>query len=268
MISIGENSFWTRSQLRAIGMETGDAVMLHAGMRAVGPVLDDPDTLIGAVLDAIGAEGTLLTYVDWNAQYPDAVDAEGRVPESLKSGIPPFDPRSSRACRDHGVIAEFIRTWPGAFRSGNPGASCAAIGAKAEWFTAEHPLDYGYGERSPFARLVEARGKVLMVGAPLDTMSILHHAEHLARIPGKRIRRLETPLLIDGRVEWRMIEEFDTSDPVVEGLAPDYFATIVAEFLRTGQGRRGRIGDADSVIVPAADIVKFGVDWLELSAGR
>jgi aminoglycoside 3-N-acetyltransferase len=40
---------------------------------------------------------------------------------------------------------------------------------------------------------VAARGKVLMVGAPPDTMTLLHHAEHLARIPGKRIRRYEVP---------------------------------------------------------------------------
>jgi aminoglycoside 3-N-acetyltransferase len=59
--------------------------------------------------------------------------------------------------------------------------------------TADHPLDYGYGEAWPLAKLVAARGKVLMVGAPPDTMTLLHHAEHLARIPGKRIRRYEVP---------------------------------------------------------------------------
>ncbi len=83
-----------------------------------------------------------------------------------------------------GILAEFIRTTPGARRSGNPGASVAAIGAQAEWLTADHPLDYGYGPGSPLAKLVEAGGKVLMAGAPPDTMTLLHHAEHLARIPG------------------------------------------------------------------------------------
>jgi aminoglycoside 3-N-acetyltransferase len=132
--------------------------------------------------------------------------------------------------------------------------------------TADHPLDYGYGEGSPLAKLIEARGKVLMVGAPLDTMTLLHHAEHLARIPGKRTIRYELPLLVDGALEWRMTEEFDTSAPVVDGLADDYFATIVREFLTTGAGAEGPIGAALGVLVDAAAITAFAVAWLERQA--
>jgi len=267
MITLANQRYWTRqllkSHLQAIGLTAGDAVMVHAALRSVGPMIDGPDTLIDAILDVIGQDGTLLSYVDWNPQYEDAVDSEGRVPEELKPDIPPFDPERSRASRSYGAFAEFVRTTPGALRSGNPGASFAAIGNKAAWFTESHPLDYGYGAGSPFARLVEVKGKVLMAGAPFDTMSILHHAEHLAQIPGKRIRRIEVPLLIDGKTEWRMIEEFDTADPIVEGLDENYFATIVEEFLANGHGNTGTIGSASSILVPAADIVPFAVQWLE-----
>ena len=38
--------------------------------------------------------------------------------------------------RMNGIIAEFVRTMPGARRSGNPGASVAAIGKLADWITA------------------------------------------------------------------------------------------------------------------------------------
>ncbi|WP_219417977.1 AAC(3) family N-acetyltransferase [Pseudonocardia nigra] len=40
-------------------------------------------------------------------------------------------------------------------RSANPGASFAALGARAEWFSAGRPLDYGYGPGSPLAKLVD-----------------------------------------------------------------------------------------------------------------
>lgn len=139
----------------------------------------------------------------------------------------------------------------------------AALGARADRFTADHPLDYGYGPGSPLARLVEADGKVLMVGAPLDTMTLLHHAEHLARLAGKRVRRTEVPLAAPDGVRWRMIEEFETSIPVVGGLADDYFASIVTDYLDSGRGRRGLVGQAPSVLVDAADICRFAVDWLE-----
>jgi aminoglycoside 3-N-acetyltransferase len=264
-------SFVTRASLAAdlsrLGLAPGDAVMVHAAVSKVGRLIDGPDTIIAALCDAVGPAGTVLAYADWEARYEDLLDDEGRVPPEWREHIPPFDPQRSRAIRDNGVLPEFLRTTPGALRSGNPGASLVALGAKAEWFTADHPLDYGYGAGSPLAKLVEAGGKVLMLGAPLDTLTLLHHAEHLADIPGKRIRRLEVPLATPTGAQWRMIEEFDTSDPIVAGLDDDYFAGIVTEFLAAGEGRQGLIGAARSVLVEAAAITAFGVDWLESRFG-
>lgn len=144
----------------------------------------------------------------------------------------------------------------------------AAVGARADWITADHPLDYGYGEGSPLAKLVAVEGTVLLVGAPLDTMTLLHHAEHLARIPDKRVIRYEVPFATGGGgVDWRMVEEFDTSDPVVAGLDEDHFAMIVTAFLAAGHGAQGLVGAAPSVLVDAAAITRFAVGWLESHAG-
>jgi aminoglycoside 3-N-acetyltransferase len=267
MILLGDTYYWTRQLLsrhiRALGVRQGDAVMVHAGMRSVGPLVNGPDTLIDALLDVVGPNGTLLCYVNWEQQYEDALDENGHLPDSLKPDIPPFDPARSRASRDHGAFAEFVRTTPGAERSQNPGASIVAIGKQATWFTADHPLDYGYGPGSPFAKLVAAAGQILLIGAPFDTISLLHHAEHLAQVPGKHIRRMEVPLLLNGQVVWRMIEEFDTVDPVVHGLDADYFGTIAEDFLATRRGQRGVIGNAASILLPAADLIDFAVRWLE-----
>lgn len=97
-------------------------------------------------------------------------------------------------------------------------------------------------------------------------MTLLHHAEHLARIPGKRIKRVEVPLATPNGTEWRFVEEFDTSTPVMEALPDDYFAGIVHEYLEGGHGRIGRVGQADAVLVRAAGITAFAVDWLEARA--
>jgi len=250
------------ADLAAFGLAAGDTVMAHAALRKLGPIIGGPDSLIGAIRDVIGAEGTLLVYTDWG--NADGVRRlRGAVPDGIKPDVPPFDPQTSRATRDNGAFVELVRTTPGALRSGNPGASCAALGAQAEWLTAEHPLDYGYGEKTPFAKLVEAGGKVAMLGAPLDTMTLLHHAEAMADIPNKRIVRREEPILDDGKVVWRWFEEFNTSHPVVAGLDEDYFADVVEAFLATGRGNRGRIGKAEAVLVPADGIVPFAIDWLE-----
>ena len=252
---------WTRQALAghaaAMGLVPGDAVLVHAGLRSVGPVLGGPDTLIDALGDAVGSAGTILAYCDWNYDDRDLPDP------ALRPQVPPFDPARSRATRDNGAFPELLRTTPGAWRSGNPGASCAALGGRADWFTRDHALDYGYGPQSPLGKLVAADGKTLLVGAPLDTMTLLHHAEHLADIAGKRVRRFQSPIQVDGQVLWRDFEEFDTGVPVVAGLEDDYFEAVVEDFLATGQGRRGLIGYAPSVLVPAAAIVAFAVDWLQ-----
>ena len=252
---------WTRQalgqQLSALGLHTDDAVLVPAGLRSVGPILGGPDALVGALLDAVGPQGTVLGYCDWNYDDRDFPD------QSMRAHVPPFDPLRSRATRDNGAFPELLRTTPGARRSASPGASCAALGGRAEWFTADHALDYGYGVQSPFGKLVAARGKTLLLGAPLDTMTLLHHAEHLADIAHKRLRRYEAPILVDGHTVWRQFEEFDTGDPVIDGLADDYFEEIVEDFLATGQGRRGLVGHAPSVLVEAAPMVAFGVHWLE-----
>jgi aminoglycoside 3-N-acetyltransferase len=259
--------FRTRADLRAdlerLGLRPGDAVLAHGALSRVGRLLNGPDALIGALLDAVSPGGTVLAYTDWDARYDELTGPDGRVPDEWRAHVPPFDAAASRAARDNGVLPEFLRTTPGALRSGSPGASVAAIGARADWFTADHPLDYGYGPGSPLAKLVEAGGRVVMVGAPLDTMTLLHHAEHLADLPGKRVIRYEVPLATPHGVEWRWVEEFDTSDPVVEGFADDYFARIVEDFLATGQGVRGRVGAADSVLVDAAAMCTFAVAWME-----
>ena len=225
-------------------------------------MLGGPDVMIAALQDAVGPDGTILGYCDWNYDDRDLVDA------TLRPHVPPFDPASSRATRDNGAFPELLRTTPGARRSGNPGASFAALGGRADWFTADHAMDYGYGPQSPLGKLVAAGGKTLLLGAPLDTMTLLHHAEHLADIEGKRIRRFQSPILIDGETVWRQFEEFDTGDPVVEGLADDYFEEIIEDFLATGQGRRGLVGHAPSVLVEAPAIVAFAVQWLERRVKR
>ncbi|NNG05195.1 MAG: aminoglycoside 3-N-acetyltransferase [Inquilinus sp.] len=258
------------ADLRRLGLGPGDMVMVHAAVSRVGRLLNGPDALIGALLDATAPGGTVLAYTDWDARYDELLDSDGRVPAEWRDHIPPFDAAASRAARENGVLAEFLRTWPGARRSGNPGASVAATGARADWITAHHPLNYGYGfgEGSPLEKLVAAGGKVLMIGAPLDTMTLLHHAEHLARVSNKRIRRIEIPFATASGTRWRMAEEFETAVPVAPGLDDDYFASVVGDFLATGQGEQGAVGDAPSTLVDAAAITAFAVGWLENRLGR
>ena len=248
-----------------LGVEAGDVVMVHSSMRAVGNVLGGPDVVIRSLLHVIGTAGTVLMYVDWEdaAQHLTRVDAAEPLDAQLLDELPPFDPNTSRATRAYGILPEFLRTWPGAFRSGNPDASIAAVGAKAEWLCADHPLQYGYGAGSPLAKLVEARGKVLLLGAPLDSVTLLHHSEHIARVSNKRVIHYQEPMLVNGTKTWVEIEEFDTSQPVVPEAGEDYFAEIVQGFIDSNQVQSGFVGHANSYLLNAASLHEYAVAWIE-----
>ncbi len=246
------------ADVRALGIAQGDIVMVHAGVRSIGPIVGGVNTLVQALLDAVGDDGTLAAYADWELGFePYAVDPANA------GDIPAYDKRIAKAAREYGILPETIRTWPGAVRSDNPDANVVAVGARAEWLCAEHSLWYGYGENSPYAKLVAAKATVLMLGAPLDTITLLHHAEHVARIEGKRVKRYRRKVLVDGAERWVDVEEFDTSDPIVAGMPEDFIARIADIALDRGAGRRGSIGQADAYAFDAAKLHDAGVQWLE-----
>lgn len=236
--------------------------MVHAGLRSIGPVVGRVNTVVGALLDAVGPAGTLVAYADWESGVDDWDDPR------VADAIPVFDKRTARASRDHGIFAETLRTWPGTVRSDHPDAGIVALGARAEEVCAAHPLQYGYGEGSPFAKLVALPAKIVMLGAPLDTITLLHHAEHVARMPGKRIIRYRRKLMRDGVPAWVEIEEFDTAGPVVDGLPDEFFGQIAADYLAAGNGMRGFVGRAESAVLDAPSLHRFAVGRLEAWAAQ
>ena len=108
-----------RADLERLGLAAGDAVLVHAALRKVGPIIGGPDALIDALRDTVGPDGTILGYCDWQFEEDAANDP------ALRDDVPAFDPLRSRAIRDNGAFPEFLRTTPGALRSANPGASIA-----------------------------------------------------------------------------------------------------------------------------------------------
>ena len=257
------------ADLRALGVRAGRVLMLHASVRAIGWVVGGPRVVLDALLDLLTPRGTLLMLASWEgnpyglAGWPE----ERRV--AWLAECPPFDPATSPADhREMSILAEYLRTWPSARRSDHPLASFVAVGARAAWLTGRHPWQYGNGPDSPLARLCQDGGEVLLLGAPLSSITLLHHAEHLAAIPEKRVDRYAMPILRDGRRVWVEIEEYDTTDGIADFGEEDYFAAIGCDYLAAGHGRSGLVGGAAAHLLPAADLVRFGVAWMERRARR
>lgn len=258
----------TRSQigrdLQDLGVRAGMVVMLHAAVRQIGWVVGGPEEVLHALLETLTPSGTLMMYVSWEDDTENWCDWSSERQASYLAECPPFNPLTSRAKRQWSILTEYLRTMPGAFRSANPCASMAAIGARAEWITRDHPLQYGYGPGSPLAKLCEAEGYVLLLGAPLDTVTLLHHSEHVAAIANKRTVRYKVPVLEQGECRWIEVEEFDTAESIVDGKnAEEYFPAIMNAYLSTGMGKSGLVGDARSYLFDAHDLNQFAISWLE-----
>jgi aminoglycoside 3-N-acetyltransferase len=188
--------------------------------------------------------------------------------------LPPFDPVLSEADHEMGRFAERIRTWPGARASSGHVMRMVAIGPQAEWLTRDQPWDYPQGPGSPLAKLVEAEGQVLMLGAPLETLTILHHAEALVDSPDKRLVSYRIPLRDGNEVVWKEVRDHDTSSRGAfpyERFVPagrDAFDVIGTEAVEAGFGRRGRVGEAACHLFEAAALVRFAVAWMVERFGR
>ena len=258
-------------ELRRLGLREGASVMLHTRMSSLGWVVGGSETVVRALLDVLGPDGTLMAYASWEGHVYDAGDWPPEHRAAYLAEPPVFDPATAAVDPDYGRIPERVRTWPGARHSGHPEAGVVAIGARADWLCQPHDDD-GYGARSPFARLVQARGQVLMLGAPLDTVTLLHHAEAIANVPSKRTATYRIPVARDGEVVERDYTDILTGPPgALEyerlGFEEDEFAVIAREALAAGTGVRGRVGQAECHLFAADDLTRFAVSWMEERLG-
>jgi aminoglycoside N3'-acetyltransferase len=250
------------ADLRRLGVRPGELVMAHASLRAIGPVEGGADSVLDALFEVIGPTGTVLMTLgaddDW-AWVNERPEAER---PALLAGAEPFEAGSTPADEDIGVLAEVFRTRPGTVVSDHPEGRFGASGALAPALVEEVPWDHYYGAGSPLERLVERSGRVLRLGADLDTLTLLHYAEFLVPLPTKRHVRRHRMVATPTGPELRVVETLDDSDGIVDHPGEDYFAVILREYLAAGRAIIGRVGDAGAELLDAADVVGFGVAWM------
>lgn len=150
------------SDLRAIGIQEGDCLLVHSSFKSMGHIEGGIATLVSALLHVLGETGTLIVPTFSYA--------------SVTIDNPVFDYVNTPSCV--GAIPEYVRHMPEAIRSVHPTHSCAAIGMRAKEFTCDHYLDSTpVGKNSPIYKLRLAKGKILMLGCTLSSNTIMHGVE-------------------------------------------------------------------------------------------
>jgi aminoglycoside 3-N-acetyltransferase len=149
------DDFW------AIGVEAGDALLVHSSYKSFGGVDGGPQTVIDALLEVLGDDGTLI-MPNFNFDF-----CKGE----------PWDVRSTPS--HMGIITELVRKDPRSLRVFHPIYSFAIIGKQAEFLTNDR-YKSSYGRDSLFGKLRQLDGKIMVIGLTYNnSMTFFHHVEEL-----------------------------------------------------------------------------------------
>ena len=147
--------------LQELGLNAGDIVVVHSSLSSFGSVRGGAASVVDALLEVIGPEGTLL------------------VPSHGGEAV--FDARKTPSVL--GSVTEELRRRPGAVRSLCPCMPAVALGPRAKEFVENHhKCECPYIE-SPWHLAAEAGGYVLLLGVDQDRNTTLHVAESLVGAP-------------------------------------------------------------------------------------
>ena len=240
--------------LSSLGIQLGSTVMVHSSLGEIGWTVGGPVSVVRALLDALGPEGTLVMpaespYLLDPSEWNDArVKAEWH--ETIRAALPVFDPHTTPTTM--GAIAEAFRTYPGTQRSNHPIVSVCANGPHASKITSEHSLELCEGRGTPFEELYNLNAQTLLLGVGFNRCTSLHYAESL--VPKRRTTTHRYPMNVNGERVW--IETTDMAND--DGF---HFPVVGDQFAETASIRFGTVGQADSMLFSTRELVDFAESY-------
>jgi aminoglycoside 3-N-acetyltransferase len=242
--------------LKRLGVKEGMTIIVHSSLSSLGWVCGGPVTVVQALMDVIGENGTIVMPT----QTGDNSDPEnwGNPPvpkewwDTIRENMPAYHPDYTPT-RSMGRIVEVFRTYPNVKRSNHPTYSFAAWGKNSDYILSEHSLEEGFGERSPLGKIFELDGYILLIGTGYDSNTSLHLAEH--NIPNQQRINKGSALFEDGVRVWKEYTEINYDSDVFEELGSDFelYHSIGS----------GEVGLAKCKLISQRELVDFARIWLK-----
>lgn len=136
--------------IKNLGVQKGDTLNLKISLKSIGKVEGGPNTVIEAIQEVVGKEGTLVAESFINSYHLS----------HLRKNIIVSEPDTPSYA---GAIANAMIKYPGAIRSTHPIQRFSAVGARAKELMENHtPDSYAY---NVLKVLAETGGKNLKIGA-------------------------------------------------------------------------------------------------------
>jgi aminoglycoside 3-N-acetyltransferase len=243
---------------RECGAAEGQTIIVHASLSSLGFVVGGAETLIRALLEIVGEEGTLVMPSQTWKNLDPSTGVHWEEPEEwwpiIREHWPAYDKEVTPAI-GMGITAEMFRKWPGAKRSDHPARSLAAVGKHAEYITQDHDLSNIFGEGSPIDKLYKLGAHVLLIGVGYEKNTSLHLAETIASFSSKKFVNESSAIMIKGRREW---VTYNT-----QAVEDEDFTRLGKEYDEAGNIKIHKIGNAEVRFMRQRPLVDWVVQWME-----
>lgn len=226
--------------LREMGIQPTDALMVHSSMKSIGPVEGGADTVVDAFMEYL-SDGLFMTPTHTWAQM------------SMEYNI--FDPKTEPACV--GIIPNIFRTREGVCRSLHPTHSIAAYGKMAE--------EYVKGEEfatTPcppdgcWYRLRNVKAKILLIGVTHARNTYIHSVEEVFDVPERLTTEptLFRVIMPDGNTKEVLMRRH--YNPVSAHISEN-FDKLGKAFLELGAAKKVAFGDAECILCDAEKVYEI-----------
>lgn len=140
------------SDLKALGVKKGDLLNVKVSLKSIGKIEGGVVTLIDALLEAVGTEGTIFAdaFVSSFSSYRVRLNPARYVTDSKTPSYA-------------GVFVNAMINYPGSKRSPHPIHKFVAIGRNSEWVLEHNSQSSNY---SVLFKLIEHGAKNLKIGSP------------------------------------------------------------------------------------------------------
>lgn len=245
-------------EFKKCGLEEGQTIFVHCSLGSLGFVVGGAETLIRALLEIVGEEGTLMMPSQTWKNLDPSTGVHWEEPEEwwpiIRENWPAYDKEVTPAI-GMGVVAEMFRKWPGAKRSNHPARSVAAVGKYAEYLTEDHDLSNIFGDDSPVGKLYELDGYALLIGVGYEKNTSLHLAEYRASFPGKKFTNESSAIFVNGERKWINYKTQEVND--------EDFIKLGSEYDKEKNITIHEVGNAKVRFMKQRSLVDWTVEWME-----
>ncbi|MGB3259977.1 aminoglycoside N(3)-acetyltransferase [Paenisporosarcina sp.] len=247
-----------KQQLQTLGIQAGDAIMVHSSIKSMGWIAGGAKAVIDALMEIITEEGTIIMPAQSAENSEPSYWMLPPVPKEWHAAIrehtPAYDPHLT-PLRGMGKIAECFHRHPKTIRSYHPVHSFMAWGKHAEQWMMEHPLEDSFGMTSPLGAFLNDNVKIVLIGVGYDSCTALHLSENL--LEKKTYTNQGAAMLVDGQRQWIEYQTVDVDSDRFPDLGESFEKEHPEAF------HVGKLGQADCRIIQMKPLVDFGAKWLK-----